>query len=213
MKKRLLAFVLVLSSTVALTGQVTFILETFGDPVSTTGISDYADFDTALLFTGSVDVRASRPSADYPGASGGGNVFFGDFNDTLQISGIDTANHAEIGLSFGAYEGIGGQDGVDAGVLRVDVSVDGVNWSPVTYTGPGANGWGVAASALGAIPEADALALRFTSLDLDGKEIRLDDIALFGTLKDGPIGVIPESSALGLLAGLLALVGVARRRS
>lgn len=210
MKKALITFFALSAASLA-SAQVTILFESFGDPGdSEFAISEYLGYDNvAVAFSGTGDVRSSRVSAGYAMASGGGNVFINATAEFFQIDNIDTSAYSDISLQFGSYEAIGGQDGVDSGVLMVEYSINGSDWTELSYSGPGANGWGIAAAATGALPSSSNLGLRFTNVDPNDKEIRVDDIILEGV--GGLVGV-PEPSALGLLVGLAAMAGMVRRR-
>jgi len=209
MKKALIALATLSAASLA-SAQVTILLETFGNPSSTSLLADYTGYDNiAIAYSGTGDVRSTGASDSYASASGAGNVMINTTGEFLQIENIDTSAYSDISLQFGSYEAIGGQDGVDPGVLMVEYSMNGGDWTELSYTGPGANGWGIAATATNAIPSTVNLGLRFTNIYPENRLIRVDDVLLEGI---GGISAIPEPSALGLLVGLAAMAGMVRRR-
>lgn len=208
--KKVLTVLSSLALVSAASAQVTILLESFGDPSTTAAVDTYNGYDNSTLtFSGTGEIRNSSPSTNYTGASGGGNVLINTTNEFFEIGGLSTIGYSNVFLVFGSYEEIANQSGVDASVLTVEYSDSNSGWIPLDYVGPGANGWGIAASATGVIPESSSLSLRFTNIYSASRTIRLDDIQLIG---DASTSVVPEPSMISLLLGALAMVGLVRRR-
>lgn len=166
--------------------QTTIYSESFGTPASTTLLTAYTGYQNSspITYSGTADVRTSSPS-DYAGASASGCVFLGAFTTasgtpakTLIISGINTLNFTNLTLSFGH------QKGTNAGSneLKVEVSSDGSNWTPLTYTRPTGSGtstW-LMITAAGTIPATSTLSIRFTNPLDSNVGFRVDDVKLTG---------------------------------
>ncbi len=173
--------------TSVLFAQTVIYSENFGNPSATTLLTAYTGFQNTSPFTysGTADVRSTTPS-DYTGASGQGCVFLGAFTTasgtpakTLIVSGINTAGYQNLTLSFGH------QKGTNAGSneLKVEVSADGTNWSPLTYsrnTGSGTSVW-LVVTPTGTIPSTQNLSIRFTNPLDSNVGFRVDDLKLTGT--------------------------------
>jgi hypothetical protein len=158
----------------------TIYTENMGIPTGTTLIPAYstgtapATFQNSspIVYSGSSDVRATSVSSGYSGASGGGNVFVSGIAKDFRIDGINTSafNTSGLRLSFG----INTPTAV-TNVLTVEVSTNGTNWTPVTYT-PSATAWTLATITSG-IPSSTTLSIRFTSTST--LQFRLDDVKVF----------------------------------
>lgn len=153
----------------------TFFSENMGIPASTTSINTYTGWENSapITFTGDGDVRTSSASNGYAGVSGGGNVFLtsttGKF---LRIDGINTSAYlaADIQLSFGYITNSTGTQ------LVLEQSVDGTNWTPITFTQNPNTSWNLVTIPGGQIPSSATLSLRFTQPAT--AQMRIDDIKL-----------------------------------
>jgi hypothetical protein len=160
----------------------TFYSENMGTPSGTTLIATYvtgtapATFQNSspILYSGNGDVRSSTAS-NYPGASGGGNVWFTTTAPirTFQIEGINTSsyNTADLQLKFGYLTSN------ISNHLIVEQSSDGTNWSPINYTQNTTTAWTLVTIPTGTILSTSNLRLRFTQ-SLQTVSHRLDDISL-----------------------------------
>jgi len=159
----------------------TFYTENMGTPSATTLIPAYstgtapATFQNAspILYTGNGDVRTSTAS-NYPGASGGGNVWFSTSAPirTFQIEGINTSSYstAELQLKFGYLTSNVSNH------LIVEQSADGTTYTPITYTQNTSTNWTLV-TVTGGILSTSNLRLRFTQ-STQTVSHRLDDISL-----------------------------------
>jgi hypothetical protein len=159
----------------------TFYSENMGTPTATTSIANYltgtapATFQKSspISYTGNGDVRSSTVS-NYPGASGGGNVWFSTTTPIhfFQIEGIDTSsyNSADLELKFGYLTSN------ITNHLNVEQSSDGTNWSPISYTKNTVTSWTLV-TVTGGVLSTSNLRLRFTQSLLTVSH-RLDDISL-----------------------------------
>jgi len=146
-------------------GQTTFYNETMGTVAATTAIAAHETANgfsvVAATYSGTADVRATTASTGYTGASGGANVFFTNtIGRYLLVEGIDSSAYTDITMTFGHYKSTTAANNE----LTVEVSSDGTNWSPMTYsrpTGTGTTTW-LLISPTGSIPSASNLRLRFT---------------------------------------------------
>lgn len=175
--------------------------EAIEDHVWATNSSDYFSW-VIPSDDDNINVRTNNAS-DYDGASADGNLYFKG-SATFTISGINTADYSNVGLSFGAFGKnkkdvecmtltITSADGqateVDFGDLDLDTSKK--TWSVATISD---------------VPSTESLQLSFTSsLDVDDDGgIRLDDIKLTGeaistgitSLEEAPIMFQVEGSAV-----------------
>jgi len=177
--KKLYALLSILFATLSF-GQ-TFYTENMGTPSATTLIPAYstgtapATFQNAspILYTGNGDVRTSTAS-NYPGASGGGNVWFSTSAPirTFQIEGINTSSYstAELQLKFGYLTSNVSNH------LIVEQSADGTTYTPITYTQNTSTNWTLV-TVTGGILSTSNLRLRFTQ-SAQTVSHRLDDISL-----------------------------------
>lgn len=160
----------------------TFYSENMGTPSGNTLISNYvtgttpATFQNSspILYTGNGDVRTSTPS-NYPGASGGGNVWFTTTAPirTFQVEGINTSsyNTSDLQLKFGYLTSN------ISNHLVVEQSSDGTNWSTINYTQNTTTNWTLVTVPTGTILSTPNLRLRFTQSSQSVSH-RLDDISL-----------------------------------
>lgn len=168
---------------IATTGfaQTTIFSENFGTPSGTTAINANAyQNGTPIVFSGTADIRISTPSDTYPGASSGGCVFLGGTSPAknIIIEGINTLNFTNLTLSFGHHKGTNASNNQ----LTVDVSTDGTNWTPLSYsrtTGGGTSVWALI-TPTGTIPATANLRVRFEN-PISNIGFRIDDVKLVGT--------------------------------
>lgn len=155
--------------------------ENMGVPTGTTAIATYvtgtapATFQNAspILYSGTADVRATTVSTGYTGASGGGNIFLTNtIGRVFLIEGINTSayNTADLRLELGHYK----STAAATNELSIEVSTDGTNFTPLTYTRTGGIGWALVSITSG-IPSTTNLRIRFTQTSAT-PQFRLDDI-------------------------------------
>lgn len=192
--------------------QTTIYSENFGTPAAATLLTAYTGYQNAapITYAGTADVRTSTPS-DYSGASGNGCVFLASYTTasgtpakTLIISGINTSGYQNLVLSFGHHKGVN----TGSNELKVEVSTDGTNWTPLTYTratGSGTSIW-IMITASGAIPATSNLRIRFTNPLDSNVGFRVDDIKLTGTetlavnnVKKGHFNIYPTVVTNGVI--------------
>lgn len=163
-------------------GQVTIFSENMG--IGTNGDTPIAtslfENSAPITFIGDVDTRITTQSSGYTSASGGRNVFItNQIGRYFEISGINTSNYLDIILSLGHYKNrIDGNN-----ELVIEVSADGITYTPLTYsrpTGTGTTGW-MLITPIGVIPSTDNLRLRFTQTSTS-TQFRIDDVHLSGFL-------------------------------
>jgi len=179
-------FILILSLLAAMGlvfAQTTFYSESMGTVSATTTIAahesaDGFDVDSAT-YSGTADLRATTASSGYDGASGGANVFVTNtVGRYLLVEGINSSAYSNITMTLGHYKSTTAGNNE----LAIEVSSDGTNWTPMTYsrpTGAGTSSWLLIAPE-GNIPSASNLRLRFTQTST-GPQFRIDDIKLSGT--------------------------------
>lgn len=166
--------------------QTTIFSENVGTPPGTNPLVSVHTFQNGapILFSGNADARTSTPSDTpgntYPGASGSGCVFFGGTSPAknLTIEGINTLGYTNLVLSFGQQKGTNAA----SNELTVQVSADGTNWTPLTYTrasGAGTSVW-MMVTASGTIPSTANLRIKFEN-PVSNIGFRIDDIKLTGT--------------------------------
>jgi len=175
--KKLYILTLTLLSSVAFSQ--TFFSEDMGTPSGTTAIADNVfQNGTPVAFSGTADVRTSTASAGYTGASAAGNVFFtGTVGRFLLIEGINTSAYAssDIQLSFGHHK----SSNAASNELLVEVSTNGEDFTPLTYTrasGTGTSNWTLITISTG-IPSTANLRIRFTQT-VTNSQFRIDDVKL-----------------------------------
>lgn len=162
----------------------TFYSENFGVPSGTTTIANYitgtapATFQNGapIVYSGTGDIRSTDASTGYVGASGGGNVFLSNTTtaETFQIDGINSSafNTQNLQLIF-AYKANGT---ANAGLI-VEVSTNGMMWTPLTFTPNANSNWNSITIGGGAIPSSTTLSIRFTQPTL-AAQIRIDDVSV-----------------------------------
>ncbi|MGH2667196.1 T9SS type A sorting domain-containing protein [Flavobacterium sp.] len=180
--------------------QTTIFSENVGTPASTIAISaNTFQNGSPIVFSGTADIRNSLPSGTplntYTGASGSGCIFFGgtDPAKNLIIEGINTLNYTDLILSFGQQKGTNAANNE----LTVQVSADGTNWTPLTYTratGGGTSVW-ILITPTGTIPTTANLRIKFEN-PVSNIGFRVDDIKLTGNLI--PLSVVKRNEIDGL---------------
>ncbi|MDD3458745.1 MAG: hypothetical protein PHO74_04660, partial [Weeksellaceae bacterium] len=179
-------------------GQTIF-SENMGNPTSKTNVNSYTGFENygthTYTGTGDADVRNTSPSEEYTGASGDGNVMINSESKSFEISGINTTNYTNLVLTFGQRKGTKASNNE----LIVEVSPDGNNYSPLTYsrpTGSGTATW-LLIEPTGLIPSVSNLRIRFRGTN--NTEWRIDDVKLVGeSAPTGPTLTVSPSSITGL---------------
>lgn len=174
--------ILSLATTISLFSQTTIYSENFGIPTAaTTTLTSYTSYQNTspITYTGTGDIRSTFPSTGYSGASGDGCVFIGGVaapSRFVVIDGINTQNFTNISMSFGHYK----STNASTNELTVEVSSDGTNWLPLTYTrAAGSSTWALI-SPVGIVPSATNLRIRFTNT-IASAGFRIDDLKLTGT--------------------------------
>jgi hypothetical protein len=175
--KKLYFFILFVFSSIGFSQ--TFYSENMGNPTTTTAIADNTFQNTSpISYSGTADVRNSTASTGYSGATGGGNVFFtGITGRFLLIEGINTStyNTSDIQLSFGHHK----STTASSNELLVEVSTNGTDFTPLTYTrasGTGTSNWALVTITSG-IPSTTNLRIRFTQT-ITTAQFRIDDVKL-----------------------------------
>ncbi len=183
-------------------GQTVIFSENMGTPSGTTAIAANSFQNSTLIFTGTGDVRATSPSSGYTGASGGGNVLINAIGEFFQISNINTANFSNLVLTVGHHKAAT----ATSNELVIEVSSDGTNYSPLSYTRPsgsGTTGW-LLITPSGTIPSTANLRLRFRCTIVS--DFRVDDVKLTGTpLATGP--TVTTNTASGITTADATLNG------
>jgi hypothetical protein len=182
----------------------TIFSENMGAPTANTSIAANTFQNSGTLsFAGTGDVRTSTPSSGYTGASGGGNVFITQTaNLFFEISGINAARYTDLTLSLGHYK----STTASSNELAIEVSADGTNYTPLSYSR--ASGSGTAVWALvnptGTIPSATNLRIRFRQTSTS-TQFRIDDVKLTGVATTPS----PSISATGSLSAVNTVYGTA----
>jgi len=180
-------------------GESTIFSENMGVPASTTSIAENAFQNSGVLtFSGSADVRSTTVSSNYSGASGAGNVFVATTVGTsFEISGINTVGYSNLVLSFGHFKSTTAGNNE----LAVEVSSDGTNYSPLSYsrpTGSGTATW-LLVTPSGTIPSTSNLRVRFRQTSTT-TQFRIDDVKL--------VGELPADSSIAASGSLTSLQSV-----
>lgn len=169
--------------------------ESMGTPSATTNVNTYSGWQNTTPITYSnnatgTDVRTTTASTGYTGSSGGGNIFFGTSGGNLKqfiVSGINTSGASNLVLSFGLLR----SDLNNA--MAVEVSTDGITYSPLTSSQPTtANSWQLI-TASGSIPATSNLHIRFSKNATTS--FRLDDLKLTASttsLAIAPSGIVTQ---------------------
>ena len=188
--KKLYTLLLLIGS--AATFGQTFFSENVGTPSTNTPVASYTGWQntTPIAFSGSGSARVSSPSSGYTGVSGSGNVFLtGTSGTNLIISGINSSAYAagDIQLSFGYLtNNIGTQ-------LVVEQSIDGTNWTAITFTQNANTSWNLVTVPGGQIPSSATLSLRFTQPAT--AQMRVDDIKLTNVSSSCALALSGETTA------------------
>jgi hypothetical protein len=186
----------------AASSTVTVFSENMGSPAATTLIASNTFQNTSLVFSGTADVR-STSSSTYTGASAGGNIFITDtVSISFEISGIDTRAYSSLALSFGHFK----STTAGSNEMVVEVSADGITYSPLSYTRPTGSGtatW-LKVAPTGAIPATANLRIRFRQTS-STVQFRLDDVVLTGVASSST----PTLSASGTPSAVIATYGSA----
>ena len=178
--------VVVTVSTYAFNG--TLFSENIGVPTGTTSVNTYTGWQNAGVASFSnnatgTDVRTTTASTAYTGSSGGGNVFFGTTGGNskqLIISGINTTGYSNLVMTYGLL-----RSDLTNG-MTVEVSDDGVNYSPLTVSQPTVSNTWQLITASGSIPSTSNLRLRFSKNATTS--FRLDDVKITGSTNT--VGVV-----------------------
>jgi hypothetical protein len=174
--------------------------EDMGNPAAQTSIAAHVFQNSGLYtYSGNAVVDNTTNSVGYPGASGGGNVFFQNQIDyTLDITGINTTGFTDISLSFGAHKQLSTSDMSEFTVFYIVGSTGFVQLPiPLQPTGAGTGGWRRITLAAGSLPAVPNLGLRFRKNAGSGA-IRLDDIVITGVSGGAPtVTATPASLAFG----------------
>lgn len=166
--------------------QTVFFSENMGTTSGTTTLTTTTNtFQNVspITFSGTADFRNTSPTSttNYASASGGRNAFFGTAGNTgkdFLISGINTSAYSSISLEFGFQGSTLSQS------LAVEISTDGVNFTPLTtITAITANTWEFK-SGISGIPTTTNLSIKFIKA-AHTTTFRIDDVALRGTLQGG----------------------------
>lgn len=163
---------------VSVNAQTIVFSENMGTATATTPIATNVFQNGApVTFSGTADVRATSPS-DYVGASGSANVMVNAIGETFLVSGIDTSLYTNLGMTLGLRKGSNAANNE----LTIEVSSNGTDWSPMSYTratGSGTANW-LEINPTGTIPTTTTLSIRFTGTTTT--EWRIDDLRIGGTL-------------------------------
>lgn len=182
----------------------TIFSENMGVPTNTTSIAGNTFQNSGILsYAGTGDVRANQISSGYVGASGGGNVFINTTTNLFfEISGINTANYTGLALSLGHYK----STTASSNELAIEVSSDGITYSPLTYSRSSGSGTAVWAliNPAGNIPSAANLRIRFRQTATN-VQFRIDDVKLTGVAP----APSPSISAAGSLSPVSTIYGTA----
>ena len=184
--------------------------ENMGSPVSTTFVNSYTGWQNGSPISYSStganqsDLRTTSPSFGYAGASGGGNVLMsitGTNDRNLIVAGINTLGITNAVLSFGLL-----RDNTANGIT-VEVSPDGISYSPLSITQPAsANTWTLV-TASGSVPSTSNLRIRFSKNNTTS--FRIDDIKIAvsaNTVIITPVGstTICGSGSINLVSNIPA---------
>lgn len=161
-------------------GQVDIFSENMGNGSGTKSISENIFQNSNLIFSGDADIRSTSPSDNYIGHSADRNVFItNSINRYFVISGINTTSYSSIYLTFG----ISKTGTSTANYLSVEISADGISYTPLSYTiPPNAYQWNLT-TASGIIPSTSNLRIRFRNPSAD-QQFRIDDVKLVGVETD-----------------------------
>ena len=189
--------------------QTTIFSENVGTPTGTTTIANFATGTAPATFQnkGSVSFYASATSPDcrvttnsasaYTGASGNGNVYFTTTNNIyFAISGINTSNYANIGLTLGFYHNTAAALTQTGFAIEYCTDYNSSNntgtFTALTYTSTATTGWALL-SPTGSLPASSTLTIRFTQKQTT-QQVRIDDIKISGC---SPTAVTSLSASAG----------------
>ncbi len=176
--------------------------ENMGTVTSTTAISTHElnnGFENVnLTMSGTADVRNTTISSGYTTASGGANVFFTNVSGrNFIISGLNTLSYSNLKMSFGILKSVSTSTGSE---LILEVSTDGVSYTPLSITAlPAGTGWNYV-TVTGAIPSTSVLRIRFTQ-NSTTVQFRIDDILIIekitqpGIITNDPLTFCQGASA------------------
>ncbi len=166
-------------------------------------ITAYTGFQnpSAIVYSGTGDMRTTNVSSGYVGASGSVNVFLSNTTtaEFFQIDGINSSafSPANLQLKFGYLA----NSVANAGLI-VEVSTDAASWTPLAFTTNTNTSWNLITIGGGVIPSSTSLSIRFTQPNLTA-QIRIDDVSLINfnpscTLSLGIGTAACDISTLGL---------------
>ena len=166
-------------------------------------ITAYTGFQnpSAIVYSGTGDMRTTNVSSGYVGASGSVNVFLSNTTtaEFFQIDGINSSafSPANLQLKFGYLA----NSVANAGLI-VEVSTDAASWTPLAFTTNTNTSWNLVTIGGGVIPSSTSLSIRFTQPNL-AAQIRIDDVSLINfnpscTLSLGIGTAACDISTLGL---------------
>ncbi|MBB4034223.1 hypothetical protein GGR21_000108 [Dysgonomonas hofstadii] len=143
---------------------------------------------SGVTYAGSAktDVRKSVVSSGYTGATGGNNIFFGsEDNGTFEIKDIDVTGKTQLTFSFGISWQANYPDfsAVDNNTIKLSASIDGTNYTTLTFSNAATAGWVLATSEFKVPSGTTKLYIKFAD-PAAKSQIRLDDF----TLEEGGSG-------------------------
>ncbi|MBL7942399.1 MAG: putative metal-binding motif-containing protein [Flavobacteriales bacterium] len=149
--------------------------ESMGSAIGTVSIAAHEAADgfhqDGFTMSGNGSINNTQPSTGYENASGAANVFLGNSgSNNFIISGINTLGDDLEYLQFGLYMSS------PFAYAQVEVSANGVNYSPLNFT-PVGTGWQLI-TATGSIPNSATLSIRFTRFGILPGDVRIDDVRL-----------------------------------
>ena len=147
-----------------------------------TGWLKSGDGASGVTYAGSAktDVRKSVQSEGYEGATGGNNIFFGgEDNGTFEIKNIDVTGKTQLTFSFGiswqaAYPNF---SPVDNNTIKLSASIDGTNYTSLTFSNASTAGWVLATSEFKVPSGTSKLYIKFAD-PAAKSQVRLDDFTL-----------------------------------
>lgn len=151
-----------------------------------------------------VSVRTSTPSSEYTGASGGNNIFFGALGHKFIIKNIDITGKTNFTFKFGISRQVFGSGfkAIDENTIKLSASIDGTNYTSLTFTNDSKANWVIATSEFKAPSGSTKLFLKFDQ-GIAASEIRIDDFTLTdggnGTIEIGSGGVTPPQPTQAIL--------------
>lgn len=113
------------------------------------------------------------PSSGYDGASGGNNITFGSDNADIMFGGIALKNEINFRLSFACMTA---DAAFDAEHLKLYISKDRQNWTPVTYSRSAGAAWERVEIPFYLSEGIAQIYLRFQGVD--ARNYRIDDVVL-----------------------------------